>query len=377
MARIAGALVGAVLLLGVFSSASATSRPVLTVSNVTFNLEVDRSGTGTGTVTSLPGGIACGGDCEADFADGTMVELTATAGANSDFDGWLGCDSVTADKCRVTLSADRSVTARFAANAFTLTVRRHGSGDGDVTSSPAGISCPSDCTELYSPGTTVRLTADPDPNSTFSDWSVCAGTGTCEVTMDRDRTVTATFTLDTFDLRVSKAGAGEGTVTSDPAGIDCDADCSATFDSGQDVTLTADADSNSTFEDWIGCDDQFGSECTVTMDGDRTVRAIFDGRSFDSAVTISFARGRGRFSGQVFSDRAACERNRGVLVRKRAPGRDPVRARVLTGARGRWVARGFRRAQGGFYAKVLNKKVEESNGAIITCLSDGSRMLGL
>src|SRR5438093_79780 len=45
-------------------------------------LSVTRSGSGTGTVTSEPAGIDCGGTCSADFDDGTLVTLTATAGSN-------------------------------------------------------------------------------------------------------------------------------------------------------------------------------------------------------------------------------------------------------------------------------------------------------
>ena len=78
---------------------------------------------------------------------------------------------------------------------FTLTVATAGSGGGTVTSSPAGISCASDCTESYTIGTVVTLTATPAAGSVFSGWSGggCSGTGTCVVTMSAAATVTATF----------------------------------------------------------------------------------------------------------------------------------------------------------------------------------------
>ena len=60
--------------------------------------------------------------------------------------------------------------------------------------------------------------------------------------MDAATAVTATFNLlPTFDLTVDKDGTGTGTVTSNPAGIDCGATCTAPFASGSVVTLTADA----------------------------------------------------------------------------------------------------------------------------------------
>ena len=43
-------------------------------------LTVAKAGTGSGTVTSAPGGISCGGDCTENYADGTAVTLTAAAG---------------------------------------------------------------------------------------------------------------------------------------------------------------------------------------------------------------------------------------------------------------------------------------------------------
>jgi len=75
---------------------------------------------------------------------------------------------------------------------FTLTVSK--SGNGAVTSTPAGIQCGSDCSHAYASGTMVTLTATPGKNFTFTGWSgSCSGTGVCTVTMDGDKTVVATF----------------------------------------------------------------------------------------------------------------------------------------------------------------------------------------
>ncbi len=81
-----------------------------------------------------------------------------------------------------------------------LSVTVGGDGDGTVTSSPAGINCPSDCTEPYDPSTDVTLTATPDGTSIFAGWSGAACTSNptpeqCVVTMDADKTVIATFDL--------------------------------------------------------------------------------------------------------------------------------------------------------------------------------------
>jgi len=79
---------------------------------------------------------------------------------------------------------------------YTLTITKSGTGSGTVTSSPAGINCGSDCSEAYNTGTIVTLTTTPATGSTFTGWSGggCSGTGTCIITMNSDKTVTATFT---------------------------------------------------------------------------------------------------------------------------------------------------------------------------------------
>ena len=81
----------------------------------------------------------------------------------------------------------------FAINAgFTLTVTR--SGNGMVTSNPPGIQCSGDCTETYNSGTTVTLTATPSRNFVFIGWGGdCSGTGACTITMNANKTVSATF----------------------------------------------------------------------------------------------------------------------------------------------------------------------------------------
>jgi hypothetical protein len=76
----------------------------------------------------------------------------------------------------------------------TLTVSKTGTGSGTVTSNPSGINCGSDCSVAYGAGTTVTLTASPAAGSTFTGWSgACSGTGSCQVTMDAAKSVTAGF----------------------------------------------------------------------------------------------------------------------------------------------------------------------------------------
>jgi hypothetical protein len=157
---------------------------------------------------------------------------------------------------------------------FTLTVSRAGSGSGQVGSNPAGIDCGYQCQASFDAGTTVTLTATPDASSVFTGWSGdCSGTGSCQLTVADVRSVTATFTLKTL-LTVSKPGFGSGQVSSNPAGISCGASCQAAFTPGTVVSLTALADSGSSFIGWSGdCAGTGG--CQLTMNQSHSVNALF------------------------------------------------------------------------------------------------------
>jgi hypothetical protein len=99
---------------------------------------------------------------------------------------------------------------------FTLTISKSGTGNGTVTSSPAGINCGSDCTEDFKVGTKITLKAKADTNLTFTGWSGggCSGTGTCAVIMNADIAVTAGFAAKTPDISVAQTSLDFGSVKS-------------------------------------------------------------------------------------------------------------------------------------------------------------------
>ena len=279
----------------------------------TYVLTLNKSGAGTGNVTSSPSGVECGTSCSSDtgtYDDNTVVTLSAVADAGSVFTGWSGSGCSGTGTCQVTLSNNRTVTATFV-QAFTLTVTKAGTGAalGTVQSSPGGIDCGVDCTESYTDGTNVTLTASVTGGGTFTGWSG-AGTGgcgsntSCVVAMTVARSVTATFAAPSFTLTVTKAGTGaaDGTVTSSPAGINCGADCSEPYVSGTMVTLTAAVANGATFTSWsgaAGC--STATTCIVTVTAAQTVTATFAAPSF--ALTVAKA-GAGAANGTVTSSPA-------------------------------------------------------------------------
>ncbi|RIK34894.1 MAG: hypothetical protein DCC55_31965, partial [Chloroflexi bacterium] len=156
----------------------------------------------------------------------------------------------------------------------TLTVSRTGNGSGTVTSTPAGIDCGATCSADYNHNTSVTLTAAASTGSTFSGWSgACTGTGSCVVTMDAAKNVTANFTLNQYTLTILKVGSG--TVASSPSGINCGSVCVATFNHNTVVNLTAVGATGWTFAGWQGDLSGAASPQALTMDGNKTVTATF------------------------------------------------------------------------------------------------------
>ena len=82
-------------------------------------LTVTKSGTGSGTITGT--GINCGADCSEPFVPGTVITLTASAAAGSNFTGWSGGGCMGTGICVITIPAvatPPTVNAQFDAAAI-------------------------------------------------------------------------------------------------------------------------------------------------------------------------------------------------------------------------------------------------------------------
>jgi phospholipase C len=79
-----------------------------------------------------------------------------------------------------------------------------------------------------------------------------------------------------FQLSVQAAGAGGGTIISNPAGINCGTTCSAAFVSGTQVTLTETATAKSDFAGWTGGCSGNSPSCTLTLSATQQVTATFN-----------------------------------------------------------------------------------------------------
>jgi hypothetical protein len=124
-----------------------------------------------------------------DFGDGGTATGPTAAHSYLSPGGYTAKLTVT-DSNGFTSSATQPVS--IATPSRTLTVSTPGAGSGHVTG--PGVSCPGDCSGSYSDGTTVTLHAAPAPGSRFGGWAgACSGTGSCGLTMNANRSVSATF----------------------------------------------------------------------------------------------------------------------------------------------------------------------------------------
>jgi hypothetical protein len=102
------------------------------------------------------------------------------------------------------------------------------------------------------------------------------GVSTISVVDSMGNTASTTLTVRSLEpLSVVLAGAGVGSVSSNPAGIACGTDCTESYLDGTPVTLTAVAAAGSILVGWTGCDATTGLTCTVTMNSARSVAATF------------------------------------------------------------------------------------------------------
>lgn len=146
-----------------------------------------------GRVTSTPAGIDCGLSCQAPFATGSQVVLSAMPDQYFSFAGWGGACAGTGTCVVRMLQPSRSVTASFTRVAWPVNVATTGTGGGTISSETAGTPCGANCV-AFATGAAVTFRATADANSQLVGWSVpgCSGL-TCTVTVNSALTVAAQF----------------------------------------------------------------------------------------------------------------------------------------------------------------------------------------
>jgi hypothetical protein len=170
-----------------------------------------------------------------------------------------------------------------------------------ITGGTAGAAASGICTGTFAAGTVVSVTATAVGGAVLkldAEWgATCTplveAPQVCQITMDRDRSVAATFVPapTTFTLTVAGGASGSGTMYSTPAGINCtitdgeavSGNCSAGFPRGTSVKLTATAASGRGIKAWAG------GQCEKSAEGGwRSLGSCITTMSRNVSVVISF-----------------------------------------------------------------------------------------
>jgi len=208
---------------------------------------------------------------QTEYQFGEIVSLTASADPGWSFSGWSGDAAGTTNPLTISILDDTSITANFTQNEYTLNVSVDPIDSGSVSVDPPAVT--------YHYGDSVTLTASPNTGWTFTGWSGDA-TGIenpLEVTITGNTNINANFT-DEYSLVVTVDPADSGTVTVAPE--------QTVYHYGDEITLTATAETGWAFSGWTG--DATGTEnpLTMTIQGNTSITANFTQIEYALTVTV-------------------------------------------------------------------------------------------
>lgn len=125
-----------------------------------------------------------------DYESGTIVELTANPAEGWKFVEWQDDISSSENPTQITVDEVKEVTAVFEKESFTVNINTE--GEGSVTISPDQ--------DKYIFGTEIELTAKPDQNWDFSEWSgdISETGNPLTLTVNNVLSITAIFSNTTF-----------------------------------------------------------------------------------------------------------------------------------------------------------------------------------
>ncbi len=147
---------------------------------------------GNGTIaTTNPLTVASGAGATFTLTPAATYQPAGSVSGDCPPGSWNGNDYTTG-----AVTANCTVGFTFTTITYPLTITFAGSGDEKVTvlPKPPGVDCRGSCSQSFDIDTAVTLTATAAAGYSFSGWSSpCSGSGSCQLTMDAAKAVTATF----------------------------------------------------------------------------------------------------------------------------------------------------------------------------------------
>jgi hypothetical protein len=221
-----------------------------------YQLTIGISPAESGTVTPFSGM----------YREGTEIELLANPAEEFVFVNWEGDASGNENPLRIVMLDDKSVTAVFEKVNYSLSLDIIGEG----TVSQEIVQAKSTSKD-YESGTVVRLTAQPEPEWKFVEWTGDY-TGTenpIQLTMDQAKSITAVFEKVTYALTIEIEGSG--TVTQEVI----QAKSTTDYASGSMVQLTAVPDENWEFVQWSGDHEGNENPLELSITSSMNLTAVF------------------------------------------------------------------------------------------------------
>jgi Leucine-rich repeat (LRR) protein len=202
------------------------------------------------------------------FNEGTEIELKAAPIQEYIFKNWAGDAGGNENPLKIIMLEDKNITAVFEKVNYSLTIEII--GEGTVNQE---IVLAKSSSADYDSGTTVQLTAVPDDEWKFVEWSG-DHTGTenpIQLKMDQAMTITAKFEKVSYSLAIEIKGNGtvnEAIIQAKSASTD--------YESGTTVQLTAVPEDQWEFVGWSG--DYIGAEnpIQITIDKPMSIVATFE-----------------------------------------------------------------------------------------------------
>ncbi|MEF8873941.1 MAG: hypothetical protein V5A88_04630, partial [Candidatus Thermoplasmatota archaeon] len=238
--------------------------------NLTISIE------GTGTTDPAEGNHT--------FSSGEAVPVKADPAEGHVFSEWTGdvpAGGEEEEEITLIMDENKSITAHFI-EMFELTV--HIDGEGNVTDHEDFEFQDGD-TKDYVYGTEVTLTAEADKHWYLEEWTGDNETGTedtINITMDWDKEITAVFAEKDYTLTVNIEGGG---TVEDHEEFEFQDGDTKDYTQMTDVTLSAVADEHWYLEEWTGDYEGTEEQITITMDGNKTITAVFEEHRYTLDVT--------------------------------------------------------------------------------------------
>lgn len=226
---------------------------------------------GTGTVNINPPNVNRTSNSTSTFAQGTVVNLSASAPAGWRFLRWENALTGSSPTGSITMNSNKTVKAVFVQCKLTV----HKQGNGKVKVDPPNETLTPTFTKTYSGITNVELTAIPDAGWAFKEWTG-DHTGTSNPAtfqVDREETVTAVF--EQIKLTVNKSGEGKVSATP-PGGAAQTPSFTKYYGTNTTVSLTAIPEPGWAFKEWTGAISSTDNPASVLVNSDKTVQAVFE-----------------------------------------------------------------------------------------------------